>query len=64
MTYTMSLLYPRFLLIHTYMHILHLSSKFSVAVELISSRKKKLKRNKNMLSYNFNIIYKLYKTES
>ena len=64
MTYTMSLLYPRFLLIQTYMHILHLSSKFSVAVELISSRKKKLKRNKNMLSYNFNIIYKLYKTKS
>ena len=50
--------------IHTYIHILYLSSKFSVAVELISSGKKKLKWNKNMLSYNFNIIYKLYTTKS
>ena len=49
--------------IHTYIHILYLSSKFSVAVELISLRKK-LKWNKNMLSYNFNIIYKLYTTKS
>ena len=49
--------------IHTYIYILYLSSKFSVAVELISSRKK-LKWNKNMLSYNFNIIYKLYTTKS
>ena len=45
------------------MQIIYLSSKFSVAVELISLRKK-LKWNKNMLSYNFNIIYKLYTTKS
>ena len=49
---------------NTYIHILYLSSKFKVAVELISSRKKKLKWNKNMLYYNFNIIYKLYTTKS
>ena len=30
----------------------------------IFEKKKKLKRNKNMLSYNFNIIYKLYTTKS
>ena len=45
------------------MQIIYLSSKFSVAVELISLRKK-LKWNKNILSYNFNIIYKLYTTKS
>ena len=44
------------------MQIIYLSSKFSVAVELISLRKK-LKWNKNILSYNFNIIYKLYTTK-
>ena len=49
---------------NTYIHILYLSSKFKVAVELISSRKKKLNWNKNMLYYNFNIIYKLYTTKS
>ena len=33
----------RWTYIHTYIHILYLSSKFSVAVEPISSRKKKVK---------------------